>query len=174
MTDSGTSNNPKKNIDTKRRAFLKKAWIALGVIGIAEVFYLIFRSSAGTKKDKTTQPQSSKFFDAGPVTMFKPNTTTSFRSNHFYLCRLADGGFIALSIRCTHLGCSINWDETSKKFICPCHSSWFDMKGDVKQSPATRPLSVHEVIIKKNRVMVNLQKTIKRNSIENTKIVYTN
>ena len=39
----------------------------------------------------------------------------------------ADGGFLALSSRCTHLGCSVPWDEKARTFPCPCHASTFDL-----------------------------------------------
>ncbi len=36
-----------------------------------------------------------------------------------------------MSLKCSHLGCSIVWDEKVNEFICPCHSSKFDITGDV-------------------------------------------
>ena len=44
----------------------------------------------------------------------------------------------ALSLTCTHLGCSVN--ETSKGFLCPCHGSMFSTRGIVLKGPADRPL----------------------------------
>ena len=44
----------------------------------------------------------------------------------------------ALSLTCTHLGCSVN--ATSKGFLCPCHGSMFSTRGIVLKGPADRPL----------------------------------
>ena len=41
---------------------------------------------------------------------------------------------------CPHLGCSYNWDQSSKQFVCPCHGSVFSITGGVLGGPAPRPL----------------------------------
>ena len=46
------------------------------------------------------------------------------------------GGEIrAISIACTHLGCTLNVSDD--KFICPCHGSVFALTGEVLKGPAT-------------------------------------
>ena len=42
---------------------------------------------------------------------------------------------------CTHLGCGYRWDETDKKFLCPCHGSAYDVNGQVVGA-CPRPLDV--------------------------------
>ncbi len=45
------------------------------------------------------------------------------------------GGEIrAMSIACTHLGCTLN--VAGDKFICPCHGSVFALTGEVLKGPA--------------------------------------
>jgi len=44
----------------------------------------------------------------------------------------------ALSLVCTHLGCTVN--VTPDGLSCPCHGSRFDRGGNVVQGPADRPL----------------------------------
>jgi len=46
----------------------------------------------------------------------------------------------ALSARCTHLGCTINYDPVSREFHCPCHGSVFDRTGKRLSGPARRNL----------------------------------
>jgi Rieske Fe-S protein len=53
-----------------------------------------------------------------------------------------DGGttFTALDGNCTHLGCIVQWNESSGKFVCPCHSGHFTREGEVIDGPPPRRL----------------------------------
>lgn len=52
---------------------------------------------------------------------------------------LQDGGRIyALSLVCTHLGCTVK--VTSNELVCPCHGSVFDRQGRVLKGPARSDL----------------------------------
>ena len=49
-----------------------------------------------------------------------------------------DSEIYALSLVCTHLGCTVN--VTPDKLVCPCHGSVFDRAGQVLEGPSNRPL----------------------------------
>lgn len=49
----------------------------------------------------------------------------------------------ALSLVCTHLGCTVN--VTPTELICPCHGSSFDRQGRVLKGPADRELPRYRV-----------------------------
>lgn len=63
-----------------------------------------------------------------------------------------DGGFYALSLVCTHLGCTVIFAED--KLSCPCHGSLFDRQGAVIKGPADRPLVRMSVEVHGERVVV--------------------
>ncbi len=47
---------------------------------------------------------------------------------------------VVFSSTCTHLGCSVHWDESKKRFLCACHGGAFDRDGNVMAGPPPRPL----------------------------------
>ena len=58
---------------------------------------------------------------------------------HERLALLRDGiGVYALSLVCTHLGCTVT--VSAGELVCPCHGSTFDRQGRVLKGPADRAL----------------------------------
>jgi glycine/D-amino acid oxidase-like deaminating enzyme/nitrite reductase/ring-hydroxylating ferredoxin subunit len=51
-----------------------------------------------------------------------------------------DGIAHCVSLRCTHLGCLLRFNDAEHSWDCPCHGSRFDVDGNVLEGPATRPL----------------------------------
>ncbi|HRH59028.1 MAG TPA: Rieske (2Fe-2S) protein [Chitinophagaceae bacterium] len=63
--------------------------------------------------------------------------------------------FTALSLTCTHQGCTINYDQSTEEFKCPCHGSEFDINGNVLQGPASSPLTKFKISISGNTITVS-------------------
>ncbi len=53
-----------------------------------------------------------------------------------------DGSLVAVSTRCTHLGCQVNWNTAERSWDCPCHGSRFAPDGGVLQGPAVHRLEL--------------------------------
>jgi Rieske Fe-S protein len=52
------------------------------------------------------------------------------------------GGVLhAVSLRCTHLGCLVRFNEAETSWDCPCHGSRFAIDGAVLEGPAVTPLA---------------------------------
>jgi cytochrome b6-f complex iron-sulfur subunit len=147
-----------------RRCFLSRALLGLGVIGVAE-FSGIVVSFLWPRKPRTPGEDSESLIEAGAVEGFSPGSVTPFRVGHFFLSRLEDGSFLALSAKCSHLGCAITWNPDENKFICPCHSSAFDIAGNVTSAPAPRALDLHPVIIEKGIIKVDTSRRIRNKSM---------
>jgi cytochrome b6-f complex iron-sulfur subunit len=61
-------------------------------------------------------------------------------TQRFFVVRERDRIY-ALSARCAHLGCTVNWFGDLAAFKCPCHGSEYHSDGTNFAGPAPRPLS---------------------------------
>jgi len=157
--------------EPSRRSFLSKLWIGLGLVALAEVVAVVF-AFLRSNRSKAREADSNAMVTAGAVNKFEVNSVTAFVRGRFYLARLEDGGFLALSRKCTHLGCTVPWVEKEMKFACPCHASAFDITGDVINSPAPRPLDIYPIVIENNVVKVDTSKPMKRSQFRAEQVRY--
>ncbi len=159
--------NTNKNIS--RRSFFARLWLFLGLVALAELVWVTV-SFLRPKKRKEIAEESD-IITAGPVDNFEPGSVTAFPRGRFYLARLVDGGFLAISRKCTHLGCTVPWVEEENRFVCPCHASVFDIRGVVLSPPAPRPLDIYPVTIENNVVKVDISEAVERKRFENKQVV---
>ena len=154
-----------------RREFLNKMWKGLGILAVIE-FAAVFFGFLFSGKNENENLKPLQLFDAGDINLFQSNSVTIFRGGRFYLVRLSDGGFLALSIRCTHLGCSINWEEDKNRFVCPCHASAFEINGNVQNPPAPSALDYFPVVIQNGKVMVDIGTKLSRDRFSKEQAAY--
>ncbi|MDD5552237.1 MAG: FAD-dependent oxidoreductase [Candidatus Pacebacteria bacterium] len=50
------------------------------------------------------------------------------------------GKIYVISPKCTHMGCTVGWNNKEKTWDCPCHGSRYDKYGKVIRGPAKRNL----------------------------------
>ncbi len=110
--------------------------------------------------------------NAGAVDSFPDGSVTEFPAGRFFLIRAADGGFLAVYRRCTHLGCAVSWEAGSQQFVCPCHGSYFDNTGDVQNPPAPRALDTFAVSIVDGEVQVDTARPQQRDRFAPEQLVY--
>lgn len=119
-----------KNIS--RRDFLKLSTNSLlalaGLLGLGELIrYLSYQYD----------PTPPSEFDIGPAMDYPLNSRTILA--HIPAILIHDKkGLRAISLACTHLGCTI--EQRNFGFECPCHSSRYDINGKVLKGPANRNL----------------------------------
>ena len=147
------------------------AQLGLGIVAAAEAVALV-ATYFKPRKSRAAPAEQGEVLVAGAVDSFEPGSVTAFVRGRFYLARLDNGGFLALSRSCTHLGCTVPWLSEENRFVCPCHSSAFDINGDVLEPPAPRAMDLFEVTIENNVVSVNTGKRFKRTSFEPDQAVY--
>jgi cytochrome b6-f complex iron-sulfur subunit len=169
-TDGKLTDDPMKQ-ESGRRNFIRKVWQLAGLVAVAELAWFIaslLRPSRETHK--STPAETLRVI--GNVDEFAPGSVTPDRVNRLYIVREKDGGFLALSLTCPHLGCSVLWNEQRQQFDCPCHSSAFDSRGVVISSPAPRPLDYLPVIIDQGKVKVDPASLTKRKVFESNQVTY--
>lgn len=166
-----TAKTQRRGNDITRREFLiSSAWKVLGVVAAIEVLGMIIAFFVSGKSRSTAAPK--QLLEAGPVDSFGIGSVSAFMGGRFYLARQSDGGFIALSLRCSHLGCSVSWEEEKKRFICPCHSSAFDIGGEVLNPPAARALDYYPVLIENGIVKVDIGNLMERKTFRKDQLTY--
>lgn len=159
-----------KDSNLNRRQFLKNSGKIIGALALTQFTFMgisLFKSTA-----KKTTNSGEAFVEAGAVNDFKPGTVTSFRAQRFFIYRHTDGGFLALSVKCTHLGCAVNWNGDKQQFICPCHASHFDILGNVLSAPAPRPLDQLPIRIEKGLLLVDADANIRRSKFSKKQLRY--
>ena len=162
--------NPDHSIESKsRRNFLGRIWLILGLFALVELVWVAISFLKPRKQKQTASAQN--VITAGPIDRFEPGSVTAFPRGRFYLARLENGGFLALSRECTHLGCTVPWVEEENRFVCPCHASVFDIRGVVISPPAPRPLDIYPVTIENNVVKVDVSKAVERKRFKVDQVV---
>ena len=154
-----------------RRSFFNKLWLVLGGLAFAEIIVVMF-AFFRPRKTELSEDDKAAIITAGPVENFERGTVSAFVAGKFYLARLEDGGFLAMSRRCTHLSCTVPWVSAENKFICPCHSSEFDIRGEVANPPAPRALDLYAIDIRNNVLRVDTGKLSKRSVFAQNQVTY--
>lgn len=156
---------------SSRRKFLSRVWGVLGLVALGQcllgavAFLFSGRKSAAEKLRE-------ELIAAGSVHDFAPGTVTLIRQGNLYLCRLDDGGFLAISRKCTHLGCAVPWIAERKQFECPCHASIFDITGNVVKAPAPRALDLYSIRFERDMIMIDISRVTKRSAFAAEQLVY--
>lgn len=116
--------------DRTRRRFIKGVVLA-GAWTLLVWRFLVPGSSA--RKTPLLEVPKSELPASGALVYRRSRVAVIRREREIY----------ALSLVCTHLGCTVN--VTPDKLVCPCHGSIFDRSGAVVKGPSSEPLRRLEV-----------------------------
>lgn len=98
-----------------------------------------------------TEPASQTDFDLGPASNYPVGSRTMIPDVPALLIH-TENGFSALSLICTHLGCTV--ESKGDGFICPCHGSLYAKDGTVLRGPAVKHLAAMRVEITSDEKLI--------------------
>jgi menaquinol-cytochrome c reductase iron-sulfur subunit len=145
-----------------RRRFLARLSLAAGSLitvmaGLPVIGYIL---------EPAFRRMSRQWVPVGPVDRFAVGDTVlvsfenpSARSwagvtgkTGAWVRRVGNADFLAFVLNCTHLGCPVRWEPSSRLFICPCHGSVYYEDGSVAAGPAPQPLHRFNVRVRGGQV----------------------
>jgi menaquinol-cytochrome c reductase iron-sulfur subunit len=143
--------------EVNRRDFIKGATAIIGgmitvVVGIPAVAYLI---DPALRVDTSAGWIPIGKLEDMPVGTPTPFSFTLVQVNGWERTSTSHGGYVLrkseapddlfiLNSRCTHLGCTVNWSDADKVYLCPCHDAKFSEQGLVLDGPPPRPLERYQ------------------------------
>ena len=84
-------------------------------------------------------PAPPSEYDLGPATDYPPGSNTLLMHIPAVLIHDKNDKWLAMSLICTHLGCTVEQKE-KQQYECPCHGSKYDAQGYVTRGPSNTPL----------------------------------
>ncbi len=104
----------------------------------------------GAKNLLTFNAKVGKDLVVGTISRFRPSELEELPRGAARLVQIdgktvgayrdAGGDVHAVSLTCTHLGCTVAWNDAENTWDCPCHGSRFSLEGKVLEGPAVENL----------------------------------
>ncbi|MHB1844288.1 MAG: QcrA and Rieske domain-containing protein [Deltaproteobacteria bacterium] len=109
----------------------------------------VWRAVGPVDRFRTGETVEVTFEDASPL----PWAGITARSAA-WLRREGPEQFVAMSLNCTHLGCSVRWMAGANLFMCPCHGGVYYEDGRVAAGPPPEPLHRFPVRVRDGQVEI--------------------
>ena len=155
-----------KSPHMSRREFVTIVTAATGsvmgvLLGLPAIGYLIAPVRQKVTADIWIPAGPVANYPEGEPTLFNFNRTkvngweTTVNSYGVYIVKQQDGSCLALSNKCTHLSCRVNWKPEASAYICPCHNAYFAIDGAIIKGPQPRPLDRYETKIENDTLYLH-------------------
>ncbi len=140
--------------DTGRRRFLG----GLGVLSVAwlgALVYPVYKYLApAAPKDPFDKDGKAPIEGMTAADVARPGQgkNAGFVGGGLIVMRTADGQLRALSSKCTHAGCNVEFD--GDQLICHCHGGIYDLEGKNVSGPPPKPLTPYKVVEQDGQLFV--------------------
>jgi menaquinol-cytochrome c reductase iron-sulfur subunit len=154
---------------TGRRSYIMALFAVTGTVVGALLAVPLFRfATFPLRKDES----EAGWTDVGPAADFASLTApiaktitlerrdawqTASSQTAVYVLPSKAGLLRVLSPICPHLGCSVQWQDASKQFVCPCHSGTFSADGERLGGPPPRSMDSLEAKVENGTLKVRYQ-----------------
>lgn len=93
----------------------------------------------------------------GKVQDLKPNSAkiVKFGSRPAILIRVSDTDWRAFSAVCTHLNCTVQYQDQRRQIWCACHNGFYDLNGNVVSGPPPKALEEYVVRVRGAEVVIS-------------------
>ena len=139
--------------DAGRRTLI--SWLLGGGVAasLASFFYPVARFLDPPKIAEVSVNEVA----AGKVQDLKPNSgkIVKFGNKPALLVRVNDTEWKAFSAVCTHLNCTVQYQESRHEIWCACHNGTYDLEGRVVSGPPPKPLEEMAVKIRGDEVVIS-------------------
>jgi Rieske Fe-S protein len=142
-----------KNMLNERRSFVQ--WMLGGGLG-ASILSFLYPAIRFVQPPRAAEASVNEA-PAGKASDLKPNTgkIVKFGARPVLLVRIGDSEFKAFSAICTHLNCTVQFNEEKRQIWCACHNGYYDLNGHVVSGPPPKPLDEYSVHLRAEEVIIS-------------------
>lgn len=144
---------PDMHPDQDRRSVL--SWLLGGGVAasLASFFYPVIRFLSPPHVSEVAVDEVS----GGKLADLKPNSgkIVKFGNKPALLVRVSDSEWKAFSAVCTHLNCTVQYQESSRQIWCACHNGTYDLTGRVVSGPPPKPLEEFVVRVRGDELVIS-------------------
>ena len=152
---------PQEPTSLNRRGFLAAglAGLAAGITGGAGLSKLATPAPAVPSAPSAPSPivrDNGRWFPVARLSSLPHDTVMRFSAGALEGNLIKDGdNLYALSSVCSHLPCSLLYQEKPDNFLCPCHNATFTKAGNPTRVGSSYPALTHiQVSVKDDQVLV--------------------
>ncbi|MBM3811595.1 MAG: Rieske (2Fe-2S) protein [Acidimicrobiia bacterium] len=141
------------SMETQRRSLV--GWLLGGGL-TASVISFLYPAVRFMQPPKVPEASINETV-AGKIDEFKPNSGTivKFGNRPALLIRVNETEWRAFNAICTHLNCTVQFEQPTSQIWCACHNGRFDINGQVVSGPPPGPLEEFQVRIREDEVFIS-------------------
>ena len=145
-------------VDEGRPVVTRRRWVSwlLGTSFVAAAISFIYPILRYLVPPETSEPSLTEFELDVKASDIAPNSgrIVPVGGKPVLLFRTPAGELKALTAKCTHLDCTVQYRTERSDIWCACHNGTYDTKGTNVSGPPPRPLTPLEVLTRGEKIVL--------------------